>query len=84
MPQGFLGLTHEIVAKTEKDNDGLVSVTSATMERAGWQTLEPWSANHYRLVNWGENIAPTPLELIDNSIVQKYLGLAGRLKTLDQ
>lgn len=82
VPQGFLGLTHEIIAKTEKSNDGLVSVASATMERAGWQTWDAWSANHYRLINWGENIAPTPLELIDNSIVQKYLSLADRLKNL--
>jgi len=82
VPQGFLGLTHEIIAKTEKDNDGLVSVASATMGRAGWQALEPWSANHYRLINWGEDIVPTPLELIDHSIVQKYLGLADRLRNL--
>ena len=84
VPQGLLGLTHEIIAKTETHNDGLVSVASATMARAGWQALEPWKANHYRLINWGENIAPTPLELLDNSIVQKYLGLAGRLKNLSQ
>jgi len=84
VPQGPLGFTHEIVAKAQGNNDGLVSVASATLQRNGWQALDTWNVNHYRLVNWGENLAPTPLELIDNSIVQKYLGLAGRLKTLDQ
>lgn len=84
VPQGLLGLTHEIIAKTEKDNDGLVSLASATLERAGWQVLDAWGGNHYRLINWGENIAPAPLELIDNTIAQKYLSLAERLKNLGQ
>jgi triacylglycerol lipase len=81
-PQGLLGLTHEIIAKTEKNNDGLVSVASATLERSGWVALDTWSANHFREINWGENIAPTPIELIDESIVQKYLNLAVQLKNL--
>jgi len=81
-PQGFLGLTHEIIAKTEKNNDGLVSVASATLERAGWQALDAWSANHYRLINWGENIAPTPLELADQGITQKYQKLARQIKEI--
>ncbi len=80
VPQGTLGFTHEIVAKAQGNNDGLVSVASATMQRGEWQTLDAWSANHYRLVNWGENLAPTPLELIDNTIVQKYQQLARHIK----
>jgi triacylglycerol lipase len=80
VPQGPLGFTHEIVAKAQGNNDGLVSVASATLQRSGWQALDPWIANHYRLVNWGENLAPTPLELIDDSIVQKYRTLASQIK----
>lgn len=77
---GLLGLTHDLIVKAQGNNDGLVSVASATMERAGWQAWEPWSANHYQLINWGENIAPTPLELADNGIVQKYRKLASQIK----
>ena len=84
VPQGLLALTHELVAKTEKNNDGLVSVASATLGRFGWVALDAWSANHYRLINWGENLAPTPLELVDNNIVQKYLSLATRLKSYSE
>ncbi|HJZ79408.1 MAG TPA: hypothetical protein VKD91_03655 [Pyrinomonadaceae bacterium] len=79
-PQGLLGLTHKIVAKTEQSNDGVVSVGSATMsERPGWVALDAWSANHFRLINWGENIAPTPLELADDSIIEKYRTLAKQI-----
>src|SRR5262245_53241639 len=58
LPQGLLGVTHEIIAKAEGNNDGLVSVASAKMQRAAWQTLAPWGVNHYRQVNWGENLTP--------------------------
>ena len=61
-------------------NDGVVSVASATLERSGWVALDPWSANHYRLINWGENLAPTPLELEDTTIVEKYKMLARQIK----
>jgi triacylglycerol lipase len=80
VPQGILGITHEIIAKTESNNDGLVSIASATMERSGWVALDSWSANHFREINWGENIAPTPLELVDSSIAQKYRSLAKQIK----
>ena len=81
VPQGLLGLTHEIVAQTEQSNDGLVSVASATMpDRPAWSALDTWSANHYRLINWGENLAPTPLELADDSIAEKYRRLAEHLQ----
>jgi len=80
VPQGLLGLTHEIIAKTEKKNDGLVSVASATLERPGWITLDAWSTNHYQEINWGENLALTPLELADDGIVQKYRKLASQIK----
>ena len=42
---------------------------------------DTWSANHYRLINWGENLALTPLELADNSIPEKYRSLATLIKT---
>lgn len=76
VPQGLLGVTHEIVDKADGKNDGLVSVKSTDMTgRSGWTHLGTWNANHYRLVNWGENLAPTPFELADESIVKKYLTL---------
>lgn len=79
-PKGLLGLTHDIIAKTQQDNDGLVSVASATMsERATWTALEVWEANHYREINWGTNIMPVP-ELADHTIVGRYTNLARRVK----
>jgi triacylglycerol lipase len=80
VPQGLLALTHEIVNQAEGNNDGLVSIASTTMQRPAWKTLDSWSANHYRLINWGENIAPTPLELADDSVPEKYLSLAKLIK----
>jgi hypothetical protein len=47
--------------------------------RSAWTHLGAWNANHYRLVNWGENLAPTPFELVDDAIVKKYLALAAQL-----
>jgi triacylglycerol lipase len=80
-PQGLLGLTHDIVAKTQQNNDGLVSVSSATMPaRPAWTALETWDANHYRVVNWGTNLFPSPHELVDQSIVERYKSLARRVK----
>jgi triacylglycerol lipase len=81
IPQGFLGLTHEIIAMTQQDNDGLVSVASAEMSgRPAWQALGVWDGNHYREINWGTNILPTVLELADHSIVGRYKDLARRVK----
>jgi triacylglycerol lipase len=80
VPQGLLALTHEIVQKTEGGNDGVVSLASATMQRPGWKTLDAWSANHWRLINWGENLAPSPLELADNSIPERYRNLVKLVK----
>lgn len=80
-PQGLLGLTHDIIAKTQQDNDGLLSVASANMpERPAWNALNVWEANHYRLVNWGMNLLPTVFELADHSIVERYKDLVRRLK----
>ena len=80
VPQGPLGLTHKIIAKAEGNNDGLVSVASATMAgRSAWAALGAWETNHYRMINWGENLAPSPLELADDSIVKKYLSLAKQI-----
>jgi len=81
LPQGLLGLTHDIIAKAGDNSDGVVPVASATMSGcSGWVNFDPWSGNHYRLINWGENIAPTQLELVDQTIVEKYVSLAQRVK----
>ena len=79
IPQGLFGLTHDIVAKTQRDNDGLVSVMSATMGRPAWTPLDDWATNHPRQVNWGTNLVPTPLEIADSSIVEKYRSLANQI-----
>lgn len=80
-PQGLFGLTHDLVAKTEKSNDGLVSVASATLaERPGWTSLSVWDANHFRVINWGANLLPSPIELADHTIVEKYRSLVKRIK----
>jgi triacylglycerol lipase len=80
VPQGILGLTHEIIQQTEQHNDGVVSVMSGTMQRPAWQALDVWPANHYRLINWGENLAPTPIELADESILDRYRALGRQIK----
>ncbi len=79
IPQSLFGLTHDIIAKTEQDNDGLVSVKSATMGRPAWTPLAAWEVNHARMVNWGTNLVPTPHELADSSIVEKYRKLANQI-----
>jgi triacylglycerol lipase len=77
LPQGLLGVTHEIVAEREQNNDGIVSVASATLsDRPAWTALPVWEANHFRLINWGTNLLPSPPELADNSIVERYRALA--------
>ncbi len=82
-PQGLLGPTHDIIAKTENANDGLVSVASAMFaERPAWTSLDSWEANHFREINWGANILPSPFELADHTIVGKYRSLVNRIKTL--
>lgn len=81
-PQGLFGLTHDIIAKTEHDNDGLVSVESATMGRPAWTALNDWETNHPRQVNWGTNLVPTPLELADSSVVEKYRTLANQITAI--
>jgi triacylglycerol lipase len=80
-PLGLLGSTQEIVARIDGDNDGLVSINSATFaERPAWMTLDHWEANHFRLINWGADLIPAPAELADASILDAYRGLAARLK----
>jgi triacylglycerol lipase len=79
-PGSLLRLTHDIIKRTEKGNDGLVSVQSATLaERQSWTSLDAWDANHFRLINWGTDIVPTDSERGDNSIVEKYRALAARV-----
>ena len=77
-PFGLLGLTHDIVRGKEGGNDGLVSVESARFgqDSNNWTFLGTWEANHFRLVNWGMNIVPTPSELGDDTIVDNYKALA--------
>ncbi len=82
-PQGLLGHSHDLIAKTEQNNDGVVSVKSATMaDRPAWTVLDTWNVNHFREINWGANLLPTPFELADNSIVEKYRSLVKRIKEL--
>ena len=83
-PHGPWGLTHDLVSETEQSNDAIVSVQSATFaERPeSWTSLDVWEANHFRVINWGTDIVPSPLELIDNTIVEKYRTLATRVKEL--
>ena len=73
-PVGLLGLAHHIIRNKEGDNDGLVSVRSAKFgaSRENWTYLETWDANHFRLINWGTNFVPTPAELADETIIEKY------------
>lgn len=82
VPQGLFGLTHDIIARTEQDNDGLVSVASATMGRPAWTPLDDWEENHPREVNWGVNLVPTPHELADSSIIEKYRTLANQITAI--
>ena len=77
-----LGLTHDIIASTQQSNDGLVSVASATMGRPAWTPLDAWETSHFRMINWGTNLVPTPLELADSSIVEKYRTLANQLSAI--
>jgi len=81
-PQGLLGLTQAVIGKTEQDNDGVVSVASATMGRLPWTPLDAWETNHFRMINWGANLVPTPLELADSSIVEKYRTLANQITAI--
>jgi triacylglycerol lipase len=76
-PLGVLGLTHRLIRDREGDNDGLVSVRSATFgERPDrWTFLGVWDVNHFRMINWGSNLVPTPAELADDSIVAAYKSL---------
>ena len=83
-PHGLWGLTHDLISKTEQSNDAIVSVQSATFaERSeSWTALDEWEANHFRVINWGSEIVPSPHELIDNTIVEKYRTLATHVKEL--
>jgi triacylglycerol lipase len=84
VPLGLLGVSHDIIASEQRDNDGMVSVQSAAFltRQPNWQLLETWTANHFRLINWGSNILPTLPEEMDQSIVDNYLRLAARLNQL--
>lgn len=80
-PGSLARFAHDIIEKSEGPNDGLVSVQSAKLsERPGWTSLDVWQANHFRVINWGTDIKPSKPELKDNSIVEKYLWLAGHVK----
>jgi triacylglycerol lipase len=70
-PLGILAPFHKHIFDLEGDNDGLVSIRSATP--AGWTSLGVWQANHFRIINWGTNLVPTPAELADRSIVEGYV-----------
>lgn len=79
---GLLGPLHDLIAKTEGANDGVVSVQSAMMPgRPAWTHLDTWNVNHLREINWGSNGAPIK-ELGDPTIVEKYRSLAKQIKDL--
>jgi triacylglycerol lipase len=80
-PTGILGLLHDIVQGKEGDNDGLVSVRSATFGQRpeNWTFLGTWEGNHFRLINWGMNIVPSPLELVNDTVVKKYQALVAHI-----
>jgi hypothetical protein len=65
----------------EGDNDDLVPVASATAgsDVDKWSFLGNWEANHFRLVNWGTDIVPTPAELRDNTILKMYRSIVARV-----
>jgi triacylglycerol lipase len=78
---GLLGVSHDLIQAEDGDNDGLVSVSSATFGQLQerWTLLDSWQGNHFRVINWGTDLIPNPLELTDRSIVDGYLSLASRL-----
>lgn len=84
VPIGLLSVTHDLIRCAEGANDGMVSVASARFGQSEerWTFLDTWPVNHFREVNWGENLLPTPIEIADGSIGQRYLDLARRLAAL--
>jgi triacylglycerol lipase len=81
VPLGILGLSHDLIQKEDGDNDGLVSVNSATFgsDAAKWELLGNWEADHFRLINWGTDIVLTPFELMDKTIVENYRAIIARV-----
>jgi triacylglycerol lipase len=81
-PVGILGLSHDVLQARAGDNDGLVAVQSATFGqcRQRWTFLETWEGNHFRLINWGLNLVPSPAELGDETIVDNYKALVTHLR----
>ena len=77
-------LTHKIIQKQDGDNDGIVSVNSASFgeKRENWTFLGEWKANHFREINWGKNVIPSIWEKWDKSIVRNYVDLVARVKSL--
>jgi triacylglycerol lipase len=75
---------HRIVYDLDGDNDGIVSVKSATFggARENWTFLGEWKANHFREINWGKNVIPSFWEKWDKSIIRKYVDLVARVKSL--
>jgi triacylglycerol lipase len=80
--KGVLGPTYDLIAKTENNNDGVVSVWSATMGRPAWTHLDTWNVNHFREINWGTNGVPSWREKRDQSVVEKYRALVKQIKDL--
>jgi triacylglycerol lipase len=81
-PLGILGGTHDTIQAKEGDNDGLVSVASATFGQSSddWNFLGIWEgSNHARVINWGTNILPSVAELADDSIIENYKALVAQV-----
>jgi triacylglycerol lipase len=65
-------LSEPIVRRVEGDNDGVVSVSSAT-----WgESCEVWDADHMNLVNWPQPFVKPAL----NDRLPSYASLLGRLR----
>jgi triacylglycerol lipase len=73
---GLLAATHDVIKKLEGDNDGLVSVASAT--KFG-QQLATWPADHFRLINWPTDLIAPFDEFTDRTIIDGYIGLVQNL-----
>ncbi|MGB3941016.1 MAG: hypothetical protein WBK96_05955 [Candidatus Manganitrophaceae bacterium] len=84
-PLGILGLPHEFILKKQGESDGIVSVQSATFgQRAeNWTFLGTWEANHFRLINWGTEVMPSMSEWRDETIIEKYKGVAAHVTALE-
>jgi triacylglycerol lipase len=71
-----LKIPHDIINNAGGGlNDGLVPVSSATYGTF----LGTWPGDHFRLINQGTNLIPTPSEMLDSTIISNYLDIVRTL-----